>query len=155
MPCPSFVARLAIPMPLSASRGSLVLALVYAALPIHAAQVIIVLRPGGTGWQVVEAEKITFNQKEKLRTGSSQTLEFRQDAYKKFPQVEIVKSGTLRRHVGGYLVRRSESGWEPVAADGAPVKTATSFAALWTATVVSIQAQRSSKTATALRPGEK
>jgi len=141
-------------MPLSASRGSLVLALVYAALPIHAAQVIIVLRPGGTGWQVVEAEKITFNQKEKLRTGSSQTLEFRQDAYKKFPQVEIVKSGTLRRHVGGYLVRRSESGWEPVAADGAPVKTATSFAALWTATVVSIQAQRSSKTATALRPGE-
>ena len=85
----------------SAGRGCLVLALICGAIPIHAAQAIIVLRPGGTGWQVVEADKITFNQKEKLRTGSSQSPELGPDVYKKFPQVDIVRAGTLRRHAGG------------------------------------------------------
>jgi hypothetical protein len=137
-----------------ARRGSLVLALICGALPIQAAQVIIVLRPGGTGWQVVEAEKITFNQKEKLRIGSSQSLDLRPDAYKKLPPMEILRAGTLRRHAGGYLVRRSESGWDPVTVDGAQVKSATSFAALWSAATVAIQAQRNAKTATSLRASE-
>jgi hypothetical protein len=138
----------------SAGRGSLVLALICGAVPIHAAQVIIVLRPGGTGWQVVEADKITFNQKEKLRTGSSPSLDLRPDAYKKLPQVDIVRAGTLRRHAGGYLVRRMESGWVPVAADGAQVKTATSFAALWSAATVAYQEQAKGKTPTPLRADE-
>src|ERR1019366_5081987 len=145
--------RLAIPMRSSAGRGSLVLALICGAVPIHAAQVIIVLRPGGTGWQVVEADKITFNQKEKLRTGSSQSLDLRPDAYKKLPQVDIVRAGTLRRHAGGYLVRRMESGWVPVAAE-AQVKTATTFAALWSSTTVAYQAQAKAKTVTTLRADE-
>jgi hypothetical protein len=135
----------------SAGRGSLVLALMCGAIPIHAAQAIIVLRPGGTGWQVVEAEKIAFNQKEKLRSGTSQSLDLLPDAYKKLPAVEIVRAGTLRRHAGGYLVRRMESGWVPVAADGAQVKAATSFAALWSATTVAYQEQAKGKTATPLR----
>jgi hypothetical protein len=138
----------------SAGRRSLVLALICGAIPIHAAQVIIVVRPGGTGWQVVEAERITLNQKEKLRTGSSQSLDLGPDAYKKLPQVEIVRAGTLRRHAGGYLVRRMESGWLPVAADGAQVKTATSFAALWSAATVAYQEQAKGKTTTPLRADE-
>src|ERR1019366_1480313 len=146
--------KVAIPMRSSAGRGSLVLALICGAIPIHAAQVIIVLRPGGTGWQVVEADKITFNQREKLRTASSQSLDLRPDAYKKLPQVEIVRAGTLRRHAGGYLVRRMESGWVPVAADGAQVKTATTFAALWSAATVAYQAQAKAKSSTPLRPDE-
>ena len=138
----------------SAGRGRLVLALICGVLPIHAAQVIVVLRPGGTGWQVVEAERITFNQKEKLRIGSSQSLDLRPDAYKKLAAMEILRAGMLRRHAGGYLVRRTESGWEPIAVDGAQVKTATSFAALWSGAAVAIQAQRNAKTATSLRAGE-
>src|ERR1035441_5194081 len=113
----------------SAGRGSLVLALICGAIPIHAAQVIIVVRPGGTGWQVVEAEKVTFNQREKLRTASSQSLDLRPDAYKKLPQVEIVRAGTLRRHAGGYLVRRMEGGWVPVGGHGAEARTAPHVAA--------------------------
>jgi len=62
-PGPNFSERLAIPMRSFAGRGSLLLALICAALPIHAAQVVVVLRPGGTEWRVVEAEKITFNQR--------------------------------------------------------------------------------------------
>jgi len=138
----------------SAGRGSLALALICGAIPIHAAQVIIVLRPGGTGWQVVEAEKIAFNQKEKLRTGSSQSLDLRPDDYKKLLPVDIVRAGTLRRHAGGYLVRRVESGWVPVAADGAQVKTATTFAALWSVAAVAYQEQAKGKTATPLRADE-
>ena len=138
----------------SAGRGSLVLALICGAIPIRAAQVIIVLRPGGTGWQVVEAEKVTFNQREKLRTASSQSLDLRPDVYKKMPQLEIVRAGTLRRHAGGYLVRRMDSGWVPVAADGAQVKTATTFAALWAAATVAYQAQAKAKSSTPLRADE-
>jgi hypothetical protein len=83
----------------SAGRGSLVLALICGAIPIRAAKVIIVVRPGGTGWQVVEAEKITFNQKETLRIGPSQPLEFSRAAYNRFPNKEkTVGVGTLRRH---------------------------------------------------------
>src|ERR1035438_8535508 len=146
--------RLAIPMRSSAGRGSLVLALICGAIPIHAAQVIIVLRPGGTGWQIVEADKIAFNQKEKLRSGTSQSLDLSPDAYKKLPQVEIVRAGTLRRHAGGYLVRRMESGWVPVPPDGAQVKSATTFAALWSAATVAYQAEAKAKTFTPLRADE-
>src|ERR1039457_726719 len=146
--------RLGKPLRSPAGRGSLVLALICGAMPIHAAQVIIVLRPGGTGWQVVAAEKIAFNQKEKLRSGTSQSLDLLPDAYKKLPAVEIVRAGTLRRHAGGYLVRRMESGWVPVAADGAQVKTATSFAALWSTATAAYQAQAKSKSSTPLRADE-
>lgn len=146
--------RLAIPLQSSACGAGLVLALLVAALPIRAAQVFIVLRPGGTGWKIVEAEKITFNQKDKLRAGSGQTIELRPEEYKKLPQLEILRAGILRRHAGGYLVRRGQSDWEPVAADGAPVKTAISFATLWASTAVAIQTERNSKTSTSLQPAE-
>ena len=139
----------------SAGRGSLVLALICGAIPIHAAQVIIVVRPGGTGWQVVEAERITFNQKETLRIGPSQPLEFSRAAYNKFPNKEkIVGVGTLRRHAGGYLVRRVESVWVPVAADGDKGKTDTSYLAAWSAAAVAYQAQAKAKTVTPLRADE-
>jgi hypothetical protein len=130
------------------------LALVCIAPSIQAAQVTIVLRRGGSSWQLLQAEKITFNQKDKLRVGSSKQLELRPDAYKALHPVEILQAGVLRRHAGGYLVRRVSDGWEPVVADGVQLKTASTFAAVWAATAVAIQADRNAKNFKPLQPAD-
>ena len=70
----------------------------------EAAQFVLVLRPGGTSWQVQEVERITFNGKDKLRTASSKKLELRGDEYKKLTAQAILGAGIIRRHAGGYLV---------------------------------------------------
>src|ERR1700728_4693283 len=73
---------------------------------LQAAQMTILVRGGATGWQVMQAEKITFNQKEKLREGSGPAGDLKQDSYKSLRQVEIAQAGLLRVHAGGYLVVR-------------------------------------------------
>lgn len=151
---PNTLQKLAIRRSAFAKRGGLAGALLLAVLPIHAAQVIVILRPGGTGWQVVEAEKITFYQKDKVRVASGPQLEFSPDAYKKFGLLEILGAGTLRKHAGGYLVRRGEQGWQAIAPEGAPLKGSTSFAALWSSTPVAIFSDRNSKSATSLKSTE-
>jgi hypothetical protein len=121
-----------------------------AAVTAGAAQFVVVLRPGGTSWQVVEAEKITFNGKDRLRYGASKKLDLGPDDYKRLPADPIVLSGTVRMHAGGYLVRREGGDWLPVAPDGANVKGATSYPALWSSATASLQSGKDAKAATAV-----
>jgi hypothetical protein len=121
-----------------------------AAVTAGAAQFVVVLRPGGTSWKVVEAEKITFNGKDRLRYGASKKLDLGPDDYKRLPADPIVLSGTVRMHAGGYLVRREGGDWLPVAPDGANVKGATSYPALWSSATASLQSGKDAKAATAV-----
>src|SRR5882762_4872967 len=106
------------------------------------AQVVLILRPTSTSWQTEEAEKITVNGKEKLRAGSVKKLELSAEEYKRIPAELILQAGILRRHSGGYLARKIGGSWEPVAPDGAAVKGATSYAALWSSATIAIQKER-------------
>jgi len=140
-------------MSLSVSRASvLTVALLAAVLPARATQWILVLHPGGTDWQIQEAEKITFNGKDKLRAGSAQNLNLPADQYKKLPATPI--AGMLRINAGGYLVRKDGGRWSPVAPDGANVKGSTSFAALWSAATVVTQKDKNAKSGASLRPAD-
>jgi hypothetical protein len=115
------------------------------------AQVVVVLRTSGVSWQALPAEKIVIDDKNKLRTGSSQTLELQPAEYKKLPAELILRAGTLRRHAGGYLVRKESGSWVPVAPDGVNLKTAASYASLWSSASIGIQEERNAKGTTPLK----
>lgn len=121
-----------------------------AAVAAGAAPFVVVLR-SGTSWQVVEAEKIAFNGKDKLRSGVSKKLDLSPDEYKRLAAQPIASLGTLRIHGGGYLLRRQGAEWNPVAPDGAAPKGPTSYAALWASATATLQKTKDSKSAAAIR----
>src|ERR1039457_3356472 len=120
------------PMKPSAFRlGALICVLSGSVLVSRAAQVVLVLRTGADSWQVLEAEKIAINSKSKVRIGSAGSPDVQPGEYKKLVAEEILRVGILRRHAAGYLVRKDGGNWAPIAPDGANLKAATSYAALW------------------------
>jgi hypothetical protein len=122
-----------------------------AAIAASAAQFVVVLKPGGASWQVLEAEKITFDGKDKLRSGSSKKLDLSPDEYKRLQAQPIPLAGTVRMHAGGYLVHKQGGDWQPVAPDGATVKAATSYAALWSSATATLQKTKDAKSAAAIQ----
>ncbi len=118
----------------------------------QAAQFVLILRPGGTSWEVQEAEKITLNDKDKLRAGSSQKSELRGDEYKKLAVLPISRLNPIRRHAGGYFVVRNGASWDPVLPDGAGAKGSVSYADLWSSAKITIQKDRDKKSLAAIRP---
>jgi hypothetical protein len=118
----------------------------------EAAQVVLILRPGGTSWQAQEAEKITFNDKDKLRTGSSQKTELRGEEYKKLPVQAVLRGSAVLRHAGGYFVVKNGANWNPVLPDGASVKGSVSYADLWSSAKITIQKDRDKKSMASVRP---
>ncbi|MDR3718714.1 MAG: hypothetical protein P4K98_07920 [Bryobacteraceae bacterium] len=124
-------------------------------LVVEAAQVVLILRPDSGSWQIREAEKITVNDKDKVRTGSTQKLELRADEYKKLPLVPILRGGAIiRRHAGGYFVFKNGASWDPLLPDGASAKGPVSYAELWSSARIAIQPDRDKKNAVAIRPGD-
>jgi hypothetical protein len=122
-----------------------------AAVAAGAAPFVVVLRSGGASWQVVEAEKITFNGKDKLRAGVSKKLDLSPDDYKRLQAQPIAGMGALRIHAGGYLARKQGAEWNPVAPDGANLKGPTSFAGLWGSATAVLQKTKDSKSAAQIR----
>jgi tetratricopeptide (TPR) repeat protein len=122
-----------------------------AAIAASAAQFVVVLKPGGASWQVLEAEKITFDGKDKLRSGSSKKLDLSPDEYKRLQAQPIPLAGTVRMHAGGYLVHKQGGDWQPVVPDGATVKAATSYAALWSSATATLQKTKDAKSVAAIR----
>jgi hypothetical protein len=118
----------------------------------EAAQVVLILRPGGTSWQAQEAERITFNDKDKLRTGSSQKTELRGEEYKKLPVQAVLRGSAVLRHAGGYFVVKNGANWNPVLPDGASVKGSVSYADLWSSAKITIQKDRDKKSMASVRP---
>jgi hypothetical protein len=131
--------------------GALICVLSGTALVSSAAQVVLVLRTGADSWQVLEAEKIAINSKSKVRIGSARSLDVQPGEYKKLPAEEILRAGILRRHADGYLVRKDGGNWVPVAPDGASVKAATTYAALWSSATIATQQDRSAKSMTTVK----
>jgi len=131
--------------------GALICVLSGSALVSRAAQVVLILRTGPDAWQALEAEKIAINSKTKVRSGSVRSLDVQPGDYKKLPAEEILRAGILRRHADGYLVRKDGGNWIPMAPDGASIKAATTYAALWSSATISIQQERSAKNATAVK----
>ena len=115
-----------------------------------AAPFVVVLR-SGSSWQVVEAEKVAFNGKDKLRAGVSKKLDLSPDDYKKLQGLPIEGMGALRMHAAGYLLHKQGGEWAPVAPDGANPKGPTSYAALWGSATATVQKTKDSKSAAAVR----
>ncbi len=115
-----------------------------------AAPFVVVLR-SGSSWQVVEAEKVTFNGKDKLRAGASNKLDLSPDDYKRLQDLPVEGMGALRMHAAGYLLRKLSGEWTPVAPDGANPKGPTSYAALWGSATAVMQKTKDSKSAAAVR----
>ena len=130
--------------------GALGLALSFAGAA-GAAPFVVVLRAGGSSWQVLEAEKLTFNGKDKLRAGLSKKLDLSADDYKRLQDLPIAGMGTLRMHAGGYLLRKQGADWNPVAPDGASPKGPSSYAALWASATAVLQKTKDSKSASSIR----
>jgi hypothetical protein len=115
-----------------------------------AAPFVVVLKSGST-WQVVEAEKVTFNGKDKLRAGVSKKLDLSPDDYKRLQDLPLEGMGALRMHAAGYLLRKQGGEWTPVAPDGASPKGPTSYAGLWGSATAMVQKTKDSKSAAAVR----
>jgi len=128
------------------------LALVWTAAAA-AAPFVVILRSGGS-WQVLEAEKITVNGKDKVRSGVLKKLELTPDDYKRLQDQPLASAGVLRAHASGYLVRKLSGDWVPVAPDGANPKGPSSYAALWQSAAVVVQRTKDSKSAGAIRVGD-
>jgi hypothetical protein len=133
-------------MKFPATRLALLVCILLLTAPVKsAAQLVLVLRTNETSWDVLEAEKVAINGKVKLRTGAARTEQVQPGEYKKLPAEQILRAGILRRHRGGYMVRKDSGGWAPIAPDGATVKSATSYAALWSSATVAVQKERNAK----------
>jgi hypothetical protein len=124
------------------------------ALVAEAAQAVLVLRPGGASWQVQEAEKVTVNDRDKLRIASSKKLELRGDEYKKLTSQMILRAGLIRRHADGYFVVKNGANWVPVLPDGASVKDSISYAALWSSARIAIQKDRDKKSVETMKQAD-
>ena len=83
---------------------------VAAAVPVS--HVILILHQADGSWQIQDADRIMFNQKEKLRVGVANKSDVHPDEYKKFELVQIPQAGVMRRHAGGYLVRKHGNAWD-------------------------------------------
>ncbi|MGA2736184.1 MAG: hypothetical protein ABSG65_01905 [Bryobacteraceae bacterium] len=111
-----------------------------------------ILRPGGTSWQIEDAERITFNnKKEQVRFGLPGSQEVLPNEYNKLTKAPVVRAGVLRRHLAGYLARWDGSTWAPTAPEGANFKSATSYAALWASAQMMVHKDRNDKSGTPLR----
>jgi hypothetical protein len=119
-----------------------------------AAELVLILRPGGASWQIEDAEKIAIDKRDRLRVGPSQSTEVRADEYKKLTVLQIARAGVLRRHAAGYLAQRDGNNWQPTAPDGLSLKAATSYAALWDAAQITVEKDRSAKSATSIRAAD-
>src|ERR1700690_2587734 len=132
------------------SLSGLLLVLCFSAGAGSAAQWILVLRPSGTSWQIQEAERLTFNQKDKLRVGSADMGDFPAEQYKRLRPVPAGAVGMIRRHAGGFLVRKNSDGtWEPLLPDGLKQKV-TSYAEAWRSATVEFRKERNAKASTSV-----
>jgi hypothetical protein len=118
-----------------------------------AAQFVIIARSGANSWAFYDAETLKINNKDRLRIGSAQKLNLSPDEYKHLTAEPLLKTPILRRHAGGYLVRKEASGWAPVAPDGLNNGSG-SYADLWKLAQIVYQADRTSKTPNQLRSDE-
>lgn len=134
--------------------GGLFLLLSVAATSSQAAELVLILRPDGTSWQIEDARRITFNRKDRLRAGRSGAEELSGDEYKKLTPLQILRAGVLRKHAAGYLARKDGDSWQPTAPDGANVKGATSYAALWESAQIVMETDRNAKHATPIRAAD-
>ena len=112
--------------------------------------VILILHQADGSWQIQDADRIMFNQKEKLRVGVANKSDVHPDEYKKFEALQIPQGGVMRRHAGGFLVRKRGNGWDPILPDGLGLKQATSVAAAWSSAAVVIQADKKAKNLTGI-----
>ena len=124
--------------------GTLLVALSFSVSITSAAQLVLIIRSGGNSWAFQEAEKITVNDKDKLRSGSAQKLKLLADEYKKLPAGQILRLGVLRRNAEGYMVHWNGANWEPLAPDGVNLKSgaSTTYAELWRSPRVAYQTDR-------------
>jgi len=135
-------------------RCGFILLLSSAATFSRASEFVLILRPGGSSWEIEDAEKISVNKKEGLLTGPLNSREVRADEYKKLTKVQLARAGVLRRHAAGYLARRDGNNWQPTAPEGLSVKSASSYAALWDSAQITMQRDRSAKSATPIRAAD-
>lgn len=121
----------------------------------RASELVLILRPGGTSWQVEDAERVTFNnKKDRIRIGPPNAQQVRAEEYKKLTQMPVLRAGVLRKHAAGYLARRDGSNWLPTAPDGASLKSATSYAALWDSAQITVEKGRNDKSGTSIRAAD-
>jgi hypothetical protein len=115
-----------------------------------ATQFVLVLRSGGGEWRIEEVEKVSFNNKDKLRVGSAKTPDLKAEEYKRLPAQPMLHAEPMRRDAAGRLVRKSQGVWVPVVPDGLSIKASATYAALWAATNVTSQKDRAAKTSVAV-----
>jgi len=131
--------------------GSLLLS---GALSAGAAQLVVISHSDGGAWTFQEVERLTVNGKDKLRLGSSSKLNPSADEYKKLPSDQVLRVGVLRRHAGGYLLRKEGAGWSPVGPDGVSAKGSLSYTSLWSSAAIAVQKDHNAKTLAAIQAGD-
>ena len=126
--------------------------LLASAAVLPAAQFVLVLHSSDGSWRVQDAEKISFNQEEKLRVGVADKPDVRPEEYKNYKRLDPkqdLQAGVVRKVAGdgaGFLYRKSGGGaWEPVLPDGLKLKTASTVAAVWSAATVSFLEDKKAK----------
>jgi hypothetical protein len=112
------------------------------------AHAILILHPADGSWRIQEADRIVFNGKDKLRAAAANASNVRPDEYKKFEPITILQAGVIRKHAGGFLVRKHENVWQPILPDGLGLKQSTSLAAVWSSATVAVQQDKKAKSLT-------
>ena len=110
----------------------------------NAGNFVVILRPGGSAWQVQEAEKVTVNGRNKFRPGTAATLQLSSEQYKALNPTPM-GSVVMRMHRDGYLVTAAGSGWNPAVPDGLSIKGPVTLPAAWASTTIQIQPDPKSK----------
>jgi hypothetical protein len=129
------------------SLSGLFLVFCFPAASVSVAQWTLVSRSGGTSWQIQEVARVTFNQRDRLRIGPDMR-DFEAKQYKKLRPVMANTVGIIRRHAGGFLVRKNSNGaWEPLLPDGLSQKV-TSYKEAWQGLNVEFRKERNTKVAT-------
>ena len=111
---------------------------------LRAGTVVIVSRPGASGWQFHEAEKIAINGRNKIRLVSTGKPDIAEEEYKRLP-VEVIGTAPLRIHRGGYLVHRSQNTWVPALPDGISIKGSMTAASIWSSARIQVTDDKGSK----------
>src|SRR5580704_2161356 len=147
-------------MPSRALRSLLLLAIASCAIRTgEAAQYIIVTRAPSGPWSFQEAESITVNGKEKLRSaplsgGAAATWDSK--AIGHLAEVQLSSFNVVRRGPDGAILARAgdSANWLLLLPEGSNAKTTESASQLWSGASVAIKKDRKDKSAQALRMEE-
>src|ERR1700733_2796376 len=138
----------------------LLLAVTLAATPAgQAAQYLLVNRTSAGAWSFEEAQSLSVNGKDKLRSGplgSGTAAAWDSKAIGRLAEVQLSSFRVVRRAPDGSLLARSSdsASWQLLLPEGTNSKTADSAAMLWGASTVTFKKDQKDKSPSAIRLDE-